>query len=190
MRPAPDVESLKSAYLQRIAESHPDRLRPTTTAGSVNIETRAAQINSAFQILSDPCTRLRHILEILKAPTSQVLSPALGELFLDLASVFREVDIAFGQIQSASSPLVKARQFAALQDISCQMNALEAKIRNLKDSALSALEPLDAQWPAIPLSIPTPQQILELQQIYANLSYASKWISQIQDRKTRMFALQ
>src|SRR5438046_1855915 len=92
-RPWLDPESLKDAFHRLSTMLHPD-VRGTGDAA------RFAALNSAYSVLREPASRVRHLLE-LTAPAALAANPPppieLGDLFVHLAALRRRFDEALAK---------------------------------------------------------------------------------------------
>ena len=63
-RPWLDAETLKQKFLALSAEAHPDRVHGASDSEKKSAQEHYTQLNMAFQTLSNPRDRVRHLLEL------------------------------------------------------------------------------------------------------------------------------
>ena len=117
-----DARLLEQRYVKLSRECHPDLNRSTTT-DCIAVLQRSAEINDAWQILRDPWSRARALLDVVDSGAlarNKKLDPAfLGEA-LELAE---EVAHARGE---AIAPLRARLEQALDEDFAAMRAALEA----------------------------------------------------------------
>lgn len=163
-RPWLDLEELKATFHRLTAVAHPDRTGDSAAS---------AGLNAAYALLRDPGSRLRHLLELEHPATlaqTRDVPPALGEIFVQLATLRRAVDAFVEQRSTASTPLSQAllasERFTLEHDVEKEIAALET----VNGRALELLVQLDAYWPE--RAAETYEHVAALQQ---ELSYYGKW---------------
>jgi curved DNA-binding protein CbpA len=169
-RPWLEPDALKEIYHRLTAEHHPDH------TGDAE---RFTAINSAYAVLRDPVSRLRHLLE-LEEPSALAAAPPLPEAltatFMRVATLRRNIDAFLKQQAAATTPLsqalLAAARFSLQRDVELELAELEAA-QNL---ALEALREADRQWPER-----TPALIEQLAAVQQELRYLAKWIAQLRE---------
>jgi hypothetical protein len=163
-RPWLDPATLKEAFLSKSKRVDPDQ---------------AAALNAAYQCLTAPQLRLRHLFELEtgKRPEAvQDVPPDLTGVFMRVTQTVRDVD-AFLREWSAVTGLLKAQRFGDAQqwvetlqsvqgEINRQLGELDRRLAQLGDA-----------------HDPDKSGLLELYQLF---SYYTRWSSQIQERLTRL----
>jgi len=187
MRPALDPASIKEAYFQRISRAHPDRQGLDGPEGQA--DEAAAKLNAAFKTLSEPSSRLRHLLDLLGIPLQKNPPANLTDLYFELAGILRETDLALVSVPKNTSPLLKVRLFSKVQETQDRLDSMNQRIVEIQTLALQSLQDLDAQWPPDFPPSTTPMQLQQLQEVYTTLSYTSKWLAQIAERKSAALQL-
>src|SRR5437868_11791284 len=80
-QPHLDDRAIEQAFHERARLLHPD-------AAGANEGDEFAQLNTAFNVLRDPCLRLRHLLELEGVtPAKELLAPELVNLFSLVAEI-------------------------------------------------------------------------------------------------------
>src|SRR4030095_8723715 len=109
-RPWIDVEQLKAKFLRLSVEVHPDRFHGDEDVAKAEAGQRYLELNTAFQTLREPRTRLSHLLELetgAKPPAIQRIPPGTMELFVEVGEACREADAFLSRRASVTSPLLK-----------------------------------------------------------------------------------
>ena len=167
-RPWLDAAELRDEFHRRSAALHPD------AGGDADA---FAQLNAAHQTLSDPASRLRHLLElespeILAQP--QQIPPDLAGLFMQIGTHRSGLDAFWKKDAHASSPLTRA--LLVPEKLALRVNTARfiAAIKECLARALGEVRVLDAIWETeMPAS-----RLTEL--LYA-LSFLGKWAGQLRD---------
>lgn len=173
-RPSLDLEKLKQTYHELARISHPDQ--------SVSDESQAsdfAALNEGFRILSEPKTRLRHLLELDGLATrSDTVPNTLGEMFLETGALIQEIDSS--QQTSTSNALTKAIAHTKQIEQRRRLSDLLSKLRQLQADASDDLIELDKNWSSIK------ECAAEVSDLAARFSYLSRWIAQLEERDFRL----
>jgi len=171
-RPWLDPEALKERFHRLTAEHHPD----VSGAGG---EGQFAAMNSAYNVLREPASRLRHLLELeapekLKAP--QQIPNAFADLFMKIAGFRRGLDAFQQKSAAASTALAKALIAEERFEWSEKGSAIRAELESAYEAALADLESANAAWDATPRPVDLFDRLAGLQHRFA---YLSKWRSQV-----------
>ena len=163
-RPWLDAAELRNEFHRRSAGLHPD------AGGDADA---FAQLNAAHRTLSDPASRLRHLLE-LEAPEvlaqSQQIPPALSDRFMRVGAARKSAESFLAKHCAASSPLARA---LLAGEHAAQTQALDTALGELDAAhadALARLRDLDANWR---------ERIPDITHLHAELSYLGKWTAQL-----------
>ena len=170
-RPWLDAADLRDEFHRRSAVLHPD--------GGGDADA-FAQLNAAHKTLSDPATRLRHMLE-LEAPEvlaqSQQIPSALADRFMRVGSVRQSAAGFLAKHRAASSPLARA---LLAGEHAAQTHALETALTELDAAhadALARLSGIDADWR---------ERIPDIARLHAELSYFGKWTAQLRESRLEL----
>ena len=166
-----ETDALKEAFHRLSASLHPDV--PGTGDAA-----KFAALNSAFSILREPASRLRHLLE-LTAPAALAAASAppldLADLFMEIAGLRRRLDELLAKRNAATSPLTRAllagEESALRRDLTNTQSRLEAAETN----ALAELRVLDASWSA------AHSDATAAAHLYQRLSYLARWLTQVRE---------
>ena len=109
-RPGLDASRLRDKFLALASECHPDRVHNASAAEKAAANRHYAELNAAVQCLTDPKTRLLHLLELERGsrpPEIQTIPPALADWFVGIAAICREADAFLLEREKVTSPLLK-----------------------------------------------------------------------------------
>lgn len=185
-RPWLDPKNLHAAYLARIAAVHPDHAALRTTLDADQDAAATARLNRAFQILSEPRSRLQHLLQCVGVSAATAPPPEVAGYFFELAQTLSEADSRISKLGLQTSPLLKARQFAETSSLLEKLELHAARVASWLGQGERSIEALDAEWPSV---LPTPNDpviVPRLRAVHATLSFASKWAGQIQERRLKL----
>ena len=169
-RPLLSEEVIGTAYRKLAGESHPDQ--------SGGDETRFKELGEAAAILREPARRLR---SLIGHPPGSAIPPEAADLFPRVATLLREADDLLARHAAASNPLAKAVLAAPLKKLAAELDALLATIEGWHSHLEARLSALDATWPSV-----DPQEIASLADSF---SYATRWESQLRERKLSLECL-
>lgn len=135
-----DVTTLKASFLERAKVAHPD----TASGDAAKFES----LREAYEILKEPATRLRHLIE-LETAQSPAKNPPTGnfDLFSAVCKTVEQTRTRVSEASRASGPLARslaAVQLAALQKSAC---AIATEINQAEQILADCLAKLDASWP-------------------------------------------
>ena len=170
-RPWLDAAELRDEFHRRSAALHPD------AGGDADA---FAQLNAAHQTLSDPASRLRHLLE-LESPEilaqSRQISPALAERFMRVGTARQAAAAFLAKHRAATSPLARA---LLAGEHAAQSHAIDTALADIEAAhaeALICLRDIDADWRA---------RIPDLATLHAEFSYLGKWAAQLRDSRLQL----
>ena len=169
-RPLLSEEEIGTAYRRLASSLHPDQ-----TDGN---EPLFKELGEAAAILRDPARRLRCLCEV---PPGNIPPPEAEDLFPRVASLTHEADVLLARHASAANPLSKAVLAAPLRKLAEDLDLLLSTIREWGSRLDLRLGTLDAKWPAH-----DPEIVSELADSF---SYATRWESQLRERKLALDCL-
>jgi DnaJ-domain-containing protein 1 len=184
-----DPESLKTKFLALTTELHPDRVHGSSVAEKEIAQQRFAELNSAYNCLREPKDRLRHFLELelgRKPAEIQQVPEHLMEMFFEVSRVCRETDEFMAQRAAVTSPLLKVQWFERTQELVERLSEIQRMVAQHREGLLGEIQRIDGAWTAHPTAVPSERSVQELEGIYRELSYNSRWISQLQERLTQL----
>src|SRR5271168_3873835 len=94
-RPWLDADRLKQTFHKLSTAIHPDKILSPDESAKVQASKQFAELNSAYQCLSDPKSRLVHLLELEcgeKPKDIQEIPAGMADWFVEVARVCREAD--------------------------------------------------------------------------------------------------
>ncbi|MCX8155718.1 MAG: DnaJ domain-containing protein [Verrucomicrobiae bacterium] len=192
-RPALEVEALKERFLKLSSSVHPDRFHHASAAERQAATERYAELNAAFQCLSEPKERLLHLYELetgQRPKDIQRIPPGTMDLFVEVGQLCRDVDAFLAERAKAESPMVKVQLFARGLEWVDKLQQVQAHVNAKREELLAELEGLNAVWEKAPppgdpgrvAALP----LERLEQIYRVLSYIQRWSGQLQERLVQL----
>lgn len=170
-RPWLEPEEIKGAFQRLAAERHPDS--PGGDAEAF------AHTNAAWQILREPASRLRHLLELdfpaLDLASTQ-LPPSLADAFMDMAALLRTLEDFRRRKVAATGALAIALLADDRTKIERRLRAALARIGAIIAGALEEVRTIDASWPQRDAT--TADRLSALQR---ELTFAEKWSTQLRE---------
>jgi DnaJ-domain-containing protein 1 len=187
-RPWLDADRLKQTFHKLSATIHPDKILSPDESAKAQASKQFAELNSAYQCLSDPKSRLVHLLELEcgeKPKDIQEIPAGLADRFVEVARVCREADGFLAEKARASSPLLQVQFFQRGQDWIERLNALQKELNKLGDRVTDEVKSIDEKW--MGATAGARRDLLpKLEELYRLLGYLNRWNSQIQERIARI----
>ncbi len=169
-RPWLDPEALKDAYHALTSLHHPD------VAGASG---DFAEINCAYQTLSDPATRLRHLLD-LESPgalsRAQPVPEEIAAFFTPVAEARRAVDAFLKKHAAAASPLAKALLSNEQYEVQERVEQTIAGLAEKQESLLARVRECDALWLTDRTAV-----LQQLPVLWQSLGYTAKWLATLRE---------
>jgi curved DNA-binding protein CbpA len=192
-RPWLDAEALKSRFLQLSTEVHPDRFHNAPPQEKAEAGRRYAELNTAWQCLSEPKERLLHLMELEQGARPrdvQRIPPGTVDLFMEVGQLCREADAFISERGKVTSPMLRVQMFERGLEWTDQLNAVQARVNSMNDALALELQSMNAAWDtAPPAGQPARTAALpleRLEQVYRSLSYAGRWTEQLQERLVQL----
>jgi len=192
-RPWLDAEELKARFMQLSASIHPDRVHQAGEAEKQAAQDCFATINQAYNRLRDPKDRLLHLLELeLGGDLTQVqcLPSRAMDAYLAAGQACRECDQFLTEKAATTSPMVQLRFFEQGMDWVDRIQEFQRRMEGSRDQLFNELREMTAAWEnAAALEANQRQVALPLgrvEEIYRELSYLLRWISQLQERLVQL----
>lgn len=184
-RPWIEPAHLKSKFLARTGDLHPDRMQSPRPEERAAATRRYAELNAAFNTLKDPRTRTRHLLELelgRKPEDLHEIPPELAEVFLQVAQINREVASFLVQRARASSPLLRLQFFERGHAWTGRLDALRSRLELQQNGLLEQLRNLDAEWRASESDASARGRLIQrLDEIQRLLGFYARWIAQMRE---------
>jgi DnaJ-domain-containing protein 1 len=125
---------------------------------------RAAQpgqeLNEAYRVLVDPKLRLQHLLALEGGPPSS----ASEQVPEELADLFMQIAPALNKID-----MQQARR----------LDDSIGRVKQLSEGTLEELRELDANWK---------EQLPQIEKIYQRISYLTRWLALLEERRFQLHA--
>jgi molecular chaperone HscB len=126
-----DTEQLAERYRELQRTVHPDKFAHASDRDRRLAVQKASQINEAFQVLKDPLSRGRYLLELAGALTNDETDTAMDGAFLMQQMELRE---ELAELKNQSDPL------AAIADFVARMESATENLTSKLSSQLAANE--------------------------------------------------
>lgn len=181
-RPWIDPEQVKQAFHARALQMHPDaQLQQNREPSS---DALFAQLNQAYQVLQDPKRRLEHLLTLEGHPLDRAPAttpPAIEELFPTVAATTHRATAVVQQSAAATNVLARTLLKSQLQNANSDLETVREKVRALRNNAIDRLQRLDRSW-----SGEMGDQLEQLRVVYVELSYITRWLSELDEKKLQL----
>lgn len=182
-RPWLEPEALKSKFLARAAETHPDKQCGAGEAEKLAVNRRYAELNAAYHCLVEPKSRLLHLLELelgAKPKDLQQIPSTLADLFAEVATTCRSADAFLIEKNQVTSPLLQVQLFEQAQAWNERLRTLQTKLAGLHGKLVEELKSLDAAWAS---QVGARTVLLNrLEELYRWFGYFNRWGNQLQER--------
>lgn len=173
-RPWLEPEALKERFHRLTAEHHPD----------VNPASDFPVIIAAYNTLSDPKARVRHLLELEfpgEAAEARAVPADLQDLFMKIAGIQAGFGRLVNKLESAGSPLAVALLAQEKAGIQGQLALLSETLEAKHTEQMEALRGFDRQWPEHKETLG-----VALAAICQRLSFLQKWSGQLRENRLRL----
>ena len=169
-RPSLSEEEIGTAYRKLAGELHRDQ-----AGGDAS---RFKELGEAAAILRDPARRLRSLAGV---DAGSIPPPEAADLFPKVATLLQAADSLFARYAAATNPLSKAVLAAPLKKLASDLESLLEIVHGWHSSLDVRLNVLDTSWPTH-----DPKEVAELADSF---SYATRWESQLGERKLSLACL-
>jgi curved DNA-binding protein CbpA len=187
-RPWLEPEALKQKFFALSASAHPDKVPAAGAAERSDAAKSFAELNAAYQCLTGPKSRLRHLLELelgAKPKDIEQIPGALADLFAEVAATCRSADGFLAEKSRVTSPLLQVHWFERGQEWVDNLNRWQQKLNGLHGRLLEELKALDERWVGTD-GKPRPEVLAEAERLYRLFGYFNRWSGQIQERVVRL----
>lgn len=174
-----EEEALKSAWLERGRAAHPDQ-----AGGNAEL---SAEINAAYELLREPESRLKHLLELEHAGDAAAwatvpMEESLMRVFMGLGPVLQKVEAFARKKQAATSALAQAllagEQMRAQEQVEEKLAEL-ADLREALEAELPGVDTLRAGGDAA-------AALERMRVLRAKFAYVGKWQRQAREALMRL----
>ncbi|MEX1117661.1 MAG: J domain-containing protein [Terrimicrobiaceae bacterium] len=163
-RPFLEEESIRSAYLERAKHLHPDSAEGHAESFS--------EAKNAFEILKDPATRLRHLIELETGQRPKQEAPSVaGALFSEVCATTELSRAVLAKAAVSKSPLVRALLLGDLRRAVAQTESVLQSVSHHQHHQTGELARLDAAWP----------EFQGAEAVAANLAFLAKCHHQLEE---------
>jgi Fe-S protein assembly co-chaperone HscB len=183
-RPWLDADALKQKFLALSATLHPDRLHNASEAEKRAAQQSFTELNSAYNCLREPRTRLQHLLELeLGGQLEQVqaIPPKLMDVAMEVGRLCREADQFLAMKANTTSALLRVELFSQGHERSQQLLVLQKRLETGREEILKEIKAADARWVTSDAAA-RGSAMPRLQELCRLLSYSNRWTQQLQER--------
>jgi DnaJ-domain-containing protein 1 len=174
-RPMIDVALLSDLYANKSKTAHPDRAP----------DGDFATLNEAFRTLSDPVSRVWHLLAISGGePQSVTASAEINGWFGQVASGLQRFDQLLRPLSQETSSLLRAVKIREVEPAAAELDKLSGELTRQKERLLKAMGQIDSRW-----SENLAVDRASLAQIACDLRFIEKWLAQIAERRLRLASI-
>jgi len=148
-RPGLDSDRLRQKFLALAATVHPDRIHQAGAAEKTAANRHYAELSAACQCLTDPKTRLQHLLELERGARPaeiQTIPPALADWFASIAALCQAADTFLLEREKVTSPLLKIQWFERAQEWIERLQDWQKTLATQRGELDARLKVLDQQW--------------------------------------------
>ena len=179
-RPEINLEVLKEQFNRLTAKTHPDKFQQAEDAERQAVETRYAEMNRAYQVLSDPRQRLLALYELTKGEKPrdvQRIPPGTMDLFIEVGQTCQTLDQFLQRKKSTDGALAKAALMGEELTLQDTLATLRGKLEQLVGNLETDLGALDARW------VQGDRDVSALEILYRKYSYLARWREQLEERE-------
>ena len=183
-----DEDALKASFHEHSSTLHPDRVHNAEDAVRAEAGRIYAELNAAFQCLREPKDRLAHLIELetgRKPGGIRSVPVEAMAMFEQVGQLCREVDAFLGERATATSPMLKVRQFERGLEWTDQIQTLQKSLFQQREELLGKLRFVNQSWMS-GKEVSEATSLPLLQEAHSRLSYLNRWMAQLQERLTQL----
>lgn len=165
-RPWLDPEELKEEYFALSRRAAPD-----------------ARLNEAYRVLSDPKSRLHHLLTLQGADLAagRPVPPSVSDLFWNTGSLLRDVERWLIQNAGRTTAIQRSLNAGERARLQGKISEMNERLRAAYESRLEQLRQLDQTWKAA-----SPDDIPQLLELYDSIAYLTRLLEQTAEKKFQL----
>jgi hypothetical protein len=175
-RPWIDVDALKSDYLRRSTDLHPDKAPP---GGKLEAGACFGSLTESFNVLRNTRQRLLHLLDLSGFQISahvQRVPPAALEFFTPIANITKAAEELLKEKGRAHSPMLQVGCFERALELTDVLQRLQEQLTQTIRTLEIEVQSLDQQW----LQGHSNELILQVHDAATALAFLERWAVQIQ----------
>ena len=185
-RPWLDPELLKQKYHELARTGQYDRKALAVGPSDSGDETAPAlaTLNEAYNVLSNPRLRLRHLLELegdAASSETNELTSSLADLFLEVAALIRDIDVVLAQRKRSTTALTRSFGQSETATVNNRANRLLETLNQLYETATQDLRRADKLW-----VLDRTKASLELRGLIQRYSYLDRWLDQLREKQFQL----
>ena len=180
-RPWLDPELLKTKFLARSSEAHPDRHHSAGEAEKSAATRGFTELNAAYNCLREPKDRLLHLLQLEgggKPAALQNVPSKTMDFYVEIARICREADAFLAERNKTTSPLLRVQMFERGTEWTEKLQTLQKKLNDRREELTQELKSMNRAWEPPDQSRPLDR----LEELQRHFSFIARWAEQIQER--------
>lgn len=174
-----DPDDLKEKYHRLTLVSHPDARSQTAAANAT-----FAELNKGYRTLSEPAERVLHLLTLEgRAPETniQLVPKKLEDLFLIIGTLNQEIDSLQERLAGATSALGKSMLSPDLLSVQSRLKTCLDTLVYIQSKALTELQQLNDVFVS-----DRERALSRLTELYYEMSYLSRWMNQLEEKRFQL----
>jgi hypothetical protein len=187
-RPLIDEVLLKERFTRLSRSIHPDKSPEAIERapdGDKDFRHDFAVAVAGFKILSQPESRIAHLLELeFGSRKCDYSGKELSDWFQRIATILPPIDQTLNNIRQETSPFLRAVKISTAQPQIEQLDSICDGLATVETGLLDQIAELDALWPDHHAETKK-----ALAQVAADLTFVHKWLSQVNERRLRFSEL-
>jgi DnaJ-domain-containing protein 1 len=189
-RPWLEGDALKDTFHSLASAVHPDRVHGTDDATRHAADARHAALNSAYQTLREPKTRLQHLLTLERAARPgdlKTIPEDMVQRFSEVNGLLRQTDTLLATRTQAQSSLLRVQLLEKSIPLLEEISRAQAGLAARREALLVDLRTLDTRWTAAGQEASQREtDLAEAERLYHLLGFADRWATQLQERMMQL----
>lgn len=189
-RPWLDADALKDRFHSLSSAVHPDRVHGADEVTRRTADGQYAALNTAYQTLREPKTRLQHLLTLergAKPGDLKTIPEDMVQRFSEVNGLLRQTDALLAARAQAPSSLMRVQLLEKSIPLLEEISRTQASLAARRDSLLHDLRALDSRWSEADAG--TGQRevgLAEAERLYHLLGFVDRWAAQLQERMVQL----
>ena len=191
-RPWLDSEKLKQRFHKLSMKIHPDQFPNESKEVKDDRRRCFADLNAAFQCLSNSKLRVRHLLELESGQVSrnvQSVPPEMTNWFTEINSICSKVDAFLDKRANQNSPMLQVVLLEEGMLLNDEIVKIDKNLQDELSKVNESLKSLNLKWDKIgedDVDREKKLPLAELDSLSQQLSFWVKWSAQLGERSSRL----